>query len=141
MKNYELTYLVSTDCSDEDLKNLFGKISGFVSKEGGIPGKSESPARKKLGYPIKKREEAFLIILNFSLNQEKLDNLRKNLGSENKIIRYAILNKKPAQRKEIERKLRRSKREISEKTIKIKEDSKKVDLKEIDKKIEEILKE
>ncbi len=132
MKNYELTYLISSDVSGEELKNLSEKIKSFVQKEEGAIKKTTEPSKKELGYEIKEKREAFLSILNFSLNPEKLENLEKKLKTENQILRYMILNK-----------------DLSKKTLSVKrtspklkiKESEKVELKEIDKKIEEILKE
>jgi len=141
MQNYELTYLISTDVSREELKNLSEKIKSFIQEEGAIK-KTTEPSKTKLGYPIEEKREAFLVILNFSFqptadqpkagSSEKIAKLEKKLKAENQILRYMILNK------DLPEKVLRSKRTRSE--LKTKE-SEKVELKEIDKKIEEILNE
>jgi len=159
MKNYELTYLISPDLSEEELKIFSGKISNFIQEETGTLEKTTGPSKKKLGYSIKKKEEAFLVTLNFSLSPEKLGNLEKKLKSENQILRYIILTKKAPEKTPL---LRRQPQTdpsqtktnlgmISKETLpKIKKlpevppkitKPKKVELKEIDKKIEEILNE
>jgi len=132
MKNYELTYLISTDASGEELKNLPEKIKSFIQEEEGAIKKTTEPSKTKLGYPIKEKWQGFLTVLNFSLNPEKIANLEKKLKAESQILRYMILNK------DLPEKILRSKRTRPE--LKTKE-SEKVELKEIDKKIEEILKE
>lgn len=132
MKNYELTYLISTDASGEELKNLPEKIKSFIQEEEGAIKKTTEPSKTKLGYPIKEKWQGFLTVLNFSLSPEKIANLEKKLKAENQILRYMILNK------DLPEKILRSKRTRPE--LKTKE-SEKVELKEIDKKIEEILKE
>lgn len=142
MKNYELTYLISTDVSEEELKNLSEKIKNFVQEEEGIIKKTTEPSKIKLGYQIKKKEGAFLSVLNFSFqpsadqpkagNPEKIANLEKKLKAENQILRYMILNK------DLSEKPIRPRRVSPKTTTK---ESEKVELKEIDKKIEEILKE
>ena len=132
MKNYELTYLISSDVFGEELKNLSEKIKSFVQEEEGVIKKTTEPSKTKLGYSIKEKGEAFLVTLNFSFQPEKIANLEKKLKAENQILRYMILNK------DLPEKILRPKRTRPE--LKTKE-SEKVELKEIDKKIEEILKE
>jgi len=132
MKNYELTYLISSDVSGEELKNLSEKIKSFIQEEEGAIKKTTEPSKKELGYEIKEKGEAFLVALNFSFQPEKIANLEKKLKAENQILRYMILNK------DLSEKIVYSKRTSPE--LKTKE-SKKVELKEIDKKIEEILNE
>ena len=147
MKLYELTYLISPDISEEELKNLSQKVVGFITGEEGTVKKIIEPLRKKFGYLIKKKGNAFLITLNFQLSPEKLKNLEKKLKSEAQIIRYMILAKKePGEILTPEKLIKPSTLREKEKAREIKETAKtikpkKVELKEIDKKIEEILKE
>jgi len=140
MKNYELTYLISPELSEEESKIFSGKINNFIQEETGTLEKTTEASKKKLGYPIKKKDEAFLVTLNFSLNPEKLGRLEKKLKSENQILRYIILTKKTLRPKRTSLGLA-SKEALPkppEAPPKITE-PKKVELKEIDKKIEEIL--
>ena len=132
MKNYELTYLISSDVSVEELKNLSEKIKSSIQEEEGAIKKTTEPSKTKLGYPIKEKEQGFLTILNFSLSPEKIANLEKKLKAENQILRYMILNK------DLSEKILHPKRTSPK--LKTKE-SEKVELKEIEKKIEEILNE
>ncbi len=151
MKNYELTYLISLDVSEEELKNLSEKIKSFVQEKGVIK-KTTEPSKIKLGYQIKKKGEAFLVTINFSFqptadqpkngSPEKIADLEKKLKEENKILRYMILNKdlseKPIRPRRISPKA--TTKEL-DKSLNKQSKSEKVELKEIDKKIEEILKE
>lgn len=129
MKFYELTYLITPDLSEENLKNLIEKISSFISEQSGILAKSIKPIKKKLGYEIKKKKEAFLVSLDFSLKPKNLKSLKDKLNSENQILRYLINTKTPT-------------KETPIKTPRIeKPKEEKVDLKDIDKKIDQILEE
>ena len=98
MKHYELTCLISPDLSDEEQKVLSKKITGFISEEEGSLEKITEPYKKKLGYFIKKRKEAFLVSLNFHLDPGKLKNLEKKIKVEKQIIRYFILFKREFKR-------------------------------------------
>jgi len=140
MKNYELTYLISSELSEEEAKNLYQKIDSFIQEEGGVLGNKEKMVlRKKLAYPIKKQTQAYLVVSIFQLEPEKLANLEKKIKLENQVLRYLILTRKPA--KEIVVKLRRRPKLVTEKPVVARKvPEKKVELKEIEKKLEEILK-
>jgi len=151
MKNYQLTYLISPDLSEEELKNLSEKIKNFIQEETGTLEKITEPSKRELGYPIKKKGEAFLATLNFSFqptadqpkagNPEKLGNLENKLKSEKQILRYLILTKKTI-RERPERIIRKEVLPGIKKPLEVTKKvtpPKKVELKEIDKKIEEIL--
>ena len=132
MKLYELTYLISPEFSEEELKSLNEKINSLIQKGTGVLNEVKLPIKKKLAYPIKKQREAFLINLSFYFQAEKLGSLEKELKSEKKILRYLILAKPKIK---IAKVRKRPTKVISK--IPVKE--KKVGLKEIEKKLEEIL--
>ncbi len=138
MKNYELTYLIPSELSEEEAKEFQGRIASSIKEEGGILNGENSLLRKKLAYPIKKQFEAFLAVLDFQLEPERMTNLEKKLKSENQILRYLIVTK--AKPKEALLRKRRERKVTFEKPAVSKEE-KKVELKEIEKKLEEILNE
>ncbi len=139
MKQYQLTYLISPDLSERELREFQEKTISLIQEEGGALSEVREPVRKKLAYLIKNRGEAYLATLNFRLQSGKPDssptptkkglaNIEKKLKSESQILRYIILTK-PARRIMVTGKP--SKKPVSPKT--------KVELKEIGKKLEEIL--
>lgn len=148
MKLYEITYLISPDLSEEELKGCQEKITSLIQEEGGVLVDEASlhlplhpvsqgsaievkpPVRKTLAYPIKKKREAFLSTLSFQILPERLRSLEKKLKGESNLLRYQILTKKlPKKVKVISAK----------KPKKIVKPKPKVELKEIEKKLEEIL--
>ena len=131
MKNYELTYLISPDFSEEEIKALQEKIVSQIQEIGGVLGEVSGSIKKILAHPIKRRISAFSATLSFQLPPEKLDLLHKRLKLESNILRYLILGK-PARVS--------ARKKVPEVTIKPKKLAKpKVELKEIEKKLEEIL--
>jgi small subunit ribosomal protein S6 len=150
MKIYELTCLISPDLSEKDLMACQEKIVTLIEEEGGILIEGKSPIKKILGYPIKKKQTAFLTTLNFQFwpeelegkdpIQKRLENIEKKLKSESKILRYLILAKKlPKKIAEISIKKPKEITKLPRKEKILKPKVEKVELKEIEKKIEEIL--
>ncbi len=133
MKNYELTCLISPDLSEEELNIIKEKIASFVQQEGGFFGETTSPQKRELTNLIKKKGSAYLVIINFQLSPEKIENLENKLKNEGDILRY-LLTIKPSI-KEAASVLRKT---IKAKVVK-KKPVEKVELKEIEKKLEEIL--
>ena len=134
MKLYELTYLISPELPEEELKSLQERINSLIQKEKGVLSGVKIPIKKKLAYLIKKQREAFLTDLSFYLEPDKLGSLEKELKSEKKILRYLILARPKSK---IVKVRKRPTKVIS----KIPAKEKKVELKEIEKKLEEILRE
>lgn len=139
MKLYELTYLISSNASEDDQKNLSEKTSSLVQKEGGVLKEIKMPIRLKLLQPVKQEFTPFSVNMEFYLNTEKISLVEAELRSEPKILRYLLTAKKilKAEIKAPRRPLRTigsSEGKTSAKT------GKKVELKEIEEKLEEILK-
>jgi small subunit ribosomal protein S6 len=131
MHFYELTYLISPDLSEKEIKTLQDKIISLIQEKGGILGVEEKlPFKKKLAYPVKKQSQAYMTVINFQLPSEKLIDLEKKIKLENQILRYLILAKKESRAAKFSKKPPRSLKKIVEP---------KVELKEIEKKLEEIL--
>ncbi len=118
---------------EEEARNFQEKISSLIKEGGGVLYGENLLLKKRLAYPIKKQNQAYLAVLNFQLNAEKLTDLEKKLKEDLQILRYLLLVKaKPEKIRIVPRRV--VKEVISEK-------EKKVELKEIEKKLEEILKE
>ncbi len=127
MRNYQLTYLINPELSEEDLKKITENINSFISGQSGLLDKSTKPEKKQLGYNIEKKKEAFLVRTGFSLKPESLEDLKNHLDSEKNILRYTITKKETIKEKPLK----------TRGTKKTKEE--KVDLGDIDKKIDQIL--
>ncbi len=132
MKNYELTCLISSEISETEAQQLQNQIATLIQSEAGILLEEKLPFRKKLAYPVKKQSQAYLSVLVFQLEPEKLKNLEKKLKEISQILRYLILIKHPVKEDKITSFARKTKSKKPEK-------EKKVDLKDIEKKLEEIL--
>lgn len=147
MKPYELTCIVSSEITAEEAEAEIKNIESYIQEKEGIILKSEKPFPMTLSYPIKKQGSGFFAILEFQLEPEHLDELKKKLGKNSKIIRSMLIIKNPAK---IQKQRRTRKKPlispavVGDITISAqaeKKTSKKVELKEIEEKLDEILSE
>jgi len=132
MKNYEITYLISSEIAEEQVQQVQSQIVSLIQDEGGIMLEEKMPFRKKLAYPVKKQSQVYLSYLVFQLEPEKLKNLEKELKEVSQILRYLLLIKQPVKERKITAFVRKPKVQKPEK-------EKKVDIEEIGKKLDEIL--
>jgi small subunit ribosomal protein S6 len=126
MRNYELTFLLSPEIEEKNLKEFQQKIKNLIEKIGGVLISSLSPIKRTLFYSIKKKTEAFLGVCEFQMEPKALEDLKKNLEKESEILRFLILVKKPSKKVEV---LKRPKEKVK----------RKAKLEEIDQKLKEIL--
>jgi len=132
MKLYELTYLISPNLTEAEIKNFQEKIISFIQEKGTL---IEAPFPKKriLAYLIKKNNSAFSGTLNFQMKPENLADFEKKLNLESCLIRYLILGKIKSKPAKVPRKLF-----IFREKVKAPK-REKVKLEEIDQKLKEIL--
>jgi ribosomal protein S6 len=132
MKNYELACLIPANLSDIEVESSREKIIELLQKEQAIlfENPKNKPVRKKLGYPVKKTGQAFLLTFNFQMNPAGLAELEKELKADQEIIRYSIFAKKMLKPEKAARRPVGTKKKIAHP---------KVELKEIEKKLDEIL--
>ena len=130
MKHYELTYLISNELSEKEANSLSIEINSLIQEKQGILEKTGVILKKQLAYPVKKKTAAYLASIDFKINSEKLGEIKKQIESNSKILRYLLLTK------ELPEKVTATLIKKPRKTIKPK-----AKLKEIEKKLEEILNE
>src|SRR3990172_7152720 len=93
MREYELTYLVSDEVLEKDLKKITDRVAGMISDQGGKVNKEEAWGRRKLTYPIKKQSFASYVTVWFELPKEKIVDIEHELRVHPQIIRHLIVVK------------------------------------------------
>lgn len=93
MREYELTYLVSDEVLEKDLKKITDRVVGIISDVGGKVSKEEAWGRRKLTYPIKKQNFATYVSVWFELPKEKIVDIEHEFRVHPQIIRHLIVVK------------------------------------------------
>jgi len=83
---YELTFLLNDEEELKNIKTLIESFSGKILKE-------EKWGRKSLAYPIKKNETANFYNWMLEVEKKNIQELRKKLNFNDKLIRYLLLQK------------------------------------------------
>ncbi len=86
MSKYELTFLLKKKEDLEKIKQLLASIKATIIKE-------NDWGEKTLAYPIKKNRTAFFYNWLIEIERKKVNELRKKLNFEEKLIRYLLLAK------------------------------------------------
>ncbi|MFH1657134.1 MAG: 30S ribosomal protein S6 [bacterium] len=132
MKHYQLTYLISSDLTEDEAKNVQENLNSLVQDKKGILVSSGAPlVKKRLGYAIQKKINAYLGSLSFCLEKENLPELQQEIKNKKEILRSMLFFQKPAKKESL--KIRRVRKEEP------KTEEEKIEIAEIDKKLDEIL--
>lgn len=135
MKLYELTYLISPELSEDNIKEVISKIESCLQQSKGILIGTRKHKIMDLGNEIKKHKKALLAATKFQIAPENQKLLQEKIRQISEILRFSIINLKPVQIGKAAPKLGK-KPEQQIKTFK----KKKVELEKIEEKLEELLK-
>jgi small subunit ribosomal protein S6 len=89
--NYELVYIVNPVVTEEELPNVLGKVSDFVTRSGGTVNEVAQWGRKKLTYPIKKCIEGNYVLAKIELKPAAIKELEASLKLSTEVIRHLLI--------------------------------------------------
>jgi small subunit ribosomal protein S6 len=145
MKKYELTYLSASDLTEEQVKNLQDKLAALITAKNGTVAEFQKAYKKRLAYPVKRKDTAFVNTVIYSLEPGLVEAFNKELKEEDRILRSLNIVYEPITMKENSRSRRRASKKAAEEEnkeeIKIaaKKEKPKAELAEIGEKLDEIL--
>ncbi len=94
-KKYEVGFLVRNEGDKEEVVKTLKNHKSSVIDDGGI-------SRIKLAYPIKKEDFAYFGYLHFSCAPENIKELRNELKTSSKVLRFIIVSQPvPVKKSEI----------------------------------------
>ena len=147
MKTYELTYIISSNINQKGAQELSKEVEDFIKSKDGVILSSEKSLAQTFAYPIKRKSSGYFATLSFNLPENRINELRENLGKNQEILRHFIVIKKQVKplKKIRTRKPIAAQPQFPADSPFLKNEDKreleKVDLDTIDKKLDEILNE
>jgi len=92
---YELTYIVNSVISDEQVKDMVSRITAYVTEnEGDIIEVDEWGARR-LAFPIQKKRNGYYVNMYFTAPGDMIPRLERTLEIDDNILRYLTLRMDP----------------------------------------------
>lgn len=93
MPRYELMYILASTVSDDQVPTVASQILKFVSDFGGTEIEETQLGKKKLAYPIKKTRNGFYGQIDFTMDNQKINELDAKIRTQDStIIRYIMVN-------------------------------------------------
>jgi len=84
MTQYELTFLLENEEETKIVKDLITSLKGEIKAE-------NKWGKKTLSYPIDKNKSAFYFNYQIHIDKKNVQELKKKLNFEDKIMRYLLL--------------------------------------------------
>lgn len=91
MRDYEAVFITSADLNSEEQAELLDRVRGFVARFDGQIRREYFWGRRKLAYPIKKKDYGIYHLWYLSGDGAMLEELERQFGYSEQVIRAQII--------------------------------------------------
>ncbi|MBK6885402.1 MAG: 30S ribosomal protein S6 [Tetrasphaera sp.] len=91
MRQYELMVIVDPEVDDRQVGPTMDKFLTVVKGDGGSVDKVDVWGRRRLAYPIKKKDEGSYVVVNFTAEPATAKELDRQLGLSELVMRTKLL--------------------------------------------------
>ena len=88
MRIYEELFIVDPDASEEEIDSLVGQVEGVVKDADGAIDKVDKWGKRKLAYRIKKHEEGYYVLIQFSSDAEAVKEIERQFRVNDLVLKY-----------------------------------------------------
>jgi small subunit ribosomal protein S6 len=85
---YEILLLLDPDLGEENQAEVVDRLRTVIEKGGGTLDRHDAWGRRKLAYPIEKKEEGVYHLLTVTVSAETLDELARVLKIDDDVMRH-----------------------------------------------------
>jgi len=91
-REYELTFIVRIDPSEEVMKETINQVHAFVEEEDkGKVVKADHWGRRRLAYEIDGQREGYYVCMEAEIDPSHVEELERNLKLNGDILRYLLV--------------------------------------------------
>jgi small subunit ribosomal protein S6 len=91
MINYELLFILKPNLSDEERKKIVDVLKNIIVENGGEITREEDWGKRTLAYEIKKVNEGYYTLLNFTSGSKVPGEVEKRMKHTENILRWLII--------------------------------------------------
>ena len=90
---YEVMYIIDSAVEDEARKGVVEKFSTLITENGGVIEKTDEWGKRRLAYPINKKNEGYYVLMHFEAAPELPKELERNFQISDDVIRYLVIKR------------------------------------------------
>ena len=88
MNEYEILLLLDPDLPEDKQGEVVGRVRTLIEQGGGTVERHDPWGRRRLAYPIQKKEEGVYHLVSFTSEAETLDELSRVLKIDDDVLRH-----------------------------------------------------
>lgn len=92
---YELTYIVNSVLSDDQIKDLVQKVTQYIAEGGGEIVEVDEWGSRRLAYPLQKKRNGYYVNMYFRAPGTYIARIERALEIDDNILRYLTLRMDP----------------------------------------------
>ena len=93
MPQYELMYLLGSNVADDQVQTISDSVKKSIEDFGGTSITETQLGKKKLAYPIGKTRNGYYVVVDFTMDGSKVNELDAKIRTQDStIIRYLLIN-------------------------------------------------
>lgn len=92
---YELTYIVNSVISDEQVKDMVSRVTAYVTENAGEIIEVDEWGARRLAFPIQKKRNGYYVNMYFKAPGELIPRLERAMEIDDNILRYLTLRLDP----------------------------------------------
>ncbi len=91
MRNYECIYILDPSLDEQAVKDKAARYGEIVTSREGTVHSVDQWGKRKLAYPIKKRQEGYYTFMRFAGSSEVLKELSRVFRFDESVLRHLIV--------------------------------------------------
>jgi small subunit ribosomal protein S6 len=88
MRKYETFFIIDPDLTEEALNLASEKLKGIVTANGGVVLTYVPWGKKKLAYPVKKRNQGLYILMEYGGGPQLVAELERNMRLDERVLKF-----------------------------------------------------
>ena len=92
---YELTYIVNSVISDEQVKDMVSRVTAYVTENAGEIIEVDEWGARRLAFPIQKKRNGYYVNMYFTAPGDLIPRLERAMEIDDNILRYLTLRMDP----------------------------------------------
>lgn len=90
-RQYELTYIVSPDATEQEVNDLHAQVEAAVGRFAGELAKTENWGRRKMAYEIGPHKEGVYVLELINGSGELMKEIERRLRVSDRVLRYLVV--------------------------------------------------
>ena len=90
---YEAMYIIDANVEDEARKGVVEKFNTLITDNGGTIIDVDEWGKRRLAYPINKKNEGYYVLMHFESAPELPRELERNFQISDDVVRYLVIKR------------------------------------------------